>query len=60
VIKGREKELIVTGSGVNVYPDDLEAVLNRIAGVKESCVIGLDKGRRGGGPCRADCWTEAA
>lgn len=43
-IKGREKELIVTGSGINVYPDELEAVLNRIAGVKESCVIGLDKG----------------
>lgn len=44
VIKGRGKELIVTGSGVNVYPDELEGVLNRIAGVKESCVIGLDKG----------------
>jgi long-chain acyl-CoA synthetase len=44
VIKGREKELIVTGSGVNVYPDELEAVLNRIPGVKESCVIGIDKG----------------
>ncbi len=44
VIKGREKELIVTGSGVNVYPDELEAVLNKIAGVKESCVIGLEKG----------------
>ena len=44
VIKGREKELIVTGSGVNVYPVELEAVLNRIAGVKESCVIGVDKG----------------
>lgn len=44
VIKGREKELIVTGSGVNVYPDELEALLNRIAGVKESCVIGLDRG----------------
>ncbi|SKA08275.1 long-chain acyl-CoA synthetase [Trichlorobacter thiogenes] len=43
-IKGREKELIVTGAGVNVYPDDLEAVLNRIAGVKESCVIGLNRG----------------
>jgi long-chain acyl-CoA synthetase len=43
-IKGRGKELIVTGSGVNVYPDELEAVLNRIAGVKESCVIGVDKG----------------
>jgi long-chain acyl-CoA synthetase len=44
IIKGREKELIVTGSGVNVYPDELEAVLNKIAGVKESCVIGVDKG----------------
>jgi len=44
IIKGREKELIVTGSGINVYPDELEAVLNRIAGVKESCVIGVDKG----------------
>ena len=43
-IKGREKELIVTGSGVNVYPDELEALLNRISGVKESCVIGLDRG----------------
>ena len=44
VIKGRGKELIVTGSGINIYPDELEAVLNRIAGVKESCVIGVDKG----------------
>lgn len=43
-IKGREKELIVTGSGINVYPDELEAVLNRIAGVKESCVIGRERG----------------
>jgi len=44
IIKGREKELIVTGSGVNVYPDELEAVLNKIAGVKESCVIGVERG----------------
>ncbi len=44
IIKGREKELIVTGAGVNVYPDELEAVLNRIAGVKESCLIGLNRG----------------
>ena len=43
-IKGREKEMIVTGAGVNVYPDELEAVLDRIPGVKESCVIGLDTG----------------
>ncbi|HEX2770558.1 MAG TPA: AMP-binding protein, partial [Geobacteraceae bacterium] len=44
IIKGREKELIVTGSGINVYPDELEAVLNKIAGVKESCVIGVERG----------------
>lgn len=43
-IKGREKELIVTGAGVNVYPDELEAVLNKVPGVKESCVIGIDRG----------------
>jgi long-chain acyl-CoA synthetase len=43
-IKGRQKEMIVTGSGVNVYPDELEAALNRTAGVKESSVIGLEKG----------------
>ncbi|MDD2853428.1 MAG: AMP-binding protein [Desulfuromonadaceae bacterium] len=43
-IKGRQKEMIVTGSGVNVYPDELETTLNRIAGVKESCVIGAAKG----------------
>lgn len=42
-IKGREKELIVTGSGVNVYPDEVEAILNKITGVKESCVIGVEK-----------------
>ncbi len=44
IIKGREKELIVTGAGINVYPDELEAVLNKTAGVKESCVIGIEKG----------------
>ncbi|HJV35755.1 AMP-binding protein [Geomonas sp.] len=43
-IKGREKELIVTGAGVNVYPDELESVLNKISGVKESCVVGVDRG----------------
>ena len=58
-IKGREKELIVTGAGVNVYPDELEAVLNRIPGVKESCVIGLNRGA--GKRFTPSCfWTAAA
>lgn len=43
-IKGRAKEIIVTGAGINVYPDELEAVLLRTAGVREGCVIGLDRG----------------
>lgn len=43
-VKGRSKELIVTGAGVNVYPDELEEILNRLPGVAESCVIGLDRG----------------
>jgi long-chain acyl-CoA synthetase len=40
----RIKELIVTGAGVNVYPDGIEAELNRTEGVREGCVIGLDRG----------------
>ncbi|HEX9023932.1 MAG TPA: AMP-binding protein, partial [Geobacteraceae bacterium] len=43
-VKGREKELIVTGAGVNVYPEEIEEVLNGVAGVRESCVIGIDRG----------------
>ncbi|WP_298270855.1 AMP-binding protein, partial [Geobacter sp.] len=43
-VKGRSKELIVTGAGVNVYPDEIEAILERTAGVREGCVIGLDRG----------------
>ena len=43
-IKGRKKEIIVLPSGVNVYPDDIEEVLVRQQGVKECCVIGLDRG----------------
>jgi long-chain acyl-CoA synthetase len=38
-LKGRQKDLIVTAAGVNIYPEDIEAVLNRIPDVKDSCVI---------------------
>ena len=43
-IKGRKKEVIVLPSGVNVYPDDIEEVLVRQQGVKECCVVGIDRG----------------
>ena len=36
---GRKKDVIVTSSGLNVHPEDLEAVLNRLEGVRESTVV---------------------
>jgi long-chain acyl-CoA synthetase len=44
-IKGRKKDIIVSASGINIYPDEIEAVLNRVDGIKDVCVIGLDKGK---------------
>lgn len=44
-IKGRKKDVIITSEGINVYPSDIEGVLNYILGVKESCVVGLNKGK---------------
>ncbi|HTX38688.1 MAG TPA: AMP-binding protein [Bryobacteraceae bacterium] len=40
-IKGRKKELIVTAEGLNVVPEDVEAVLERLPGVREAAVIGI-------------------
>jgi long-chain acyl-CoA synthetase len=43
-IKGRKKEMIVTSDGHNVYPEDIENVLNRMEGVREAVVLGLEEG----------------
>src|SRR6185295_12331807 len=40
-IKGRKKEMIVTPEGLNVFPEDVERVLNETAGVRESAVVGV-------------------
>jgi long-chain acyl-CoA synthetase len=37
--KGREKDVIVTGAGLNIYPKDLEEALNRQTEVRASCVV---------------------
>ncbi len=37
---GRSKDLVITG-GLNVYPKDVEQVLDALPGVRESAVIGL-------------------
>ncbi len=45
-LKGRSKDLIKTPGGLNVYPDDVEAALRAVDGVRDACVFGL-KGDRG-------------
>src|SRR5262249_10757567 len=43
-IRGRKKEMIVTPEGLNVFPEDVERVLNGVAGVRESAVVGVPIG----------------
>ncbi len=43
-IKGRKKEMIVTPDGLNVFPEDVERVLNEVPGVRESAVVGAAQG----------------
>ena len=40
-ISGRKKFVIVLKNGKNIYPEELEALINRIEGVKESFVYGI-------------------
>jgi long-chain acyl-CoA synthetase len=43
LVKGRKKEMIVTPEGLNVFPEDIERVLDQIPGVKESAAMGKDR-----------------
>ncbi len=68
-ILGRKKEMIVSPDGLNVFPEDVERVLNTIGGVRESAVVPGKAGRaragaccpraRTGRQCRSDCRGEA-
>ncbi len=40
-IRGRKKEMIVTSDGLNVFPEDVERVLNTVPGVADSAVVGM-------------------
>jgi long-chain acyl-CoA synthetase len=42
--RGRLKNMIKSASGLNVYPEDIEAVLGKMPGVKDCCIIGLEEG----------------
>jgi len=43
-VRGRKKEMIVTPEGLNVFPEDVERVLNRLPGVRDSAVVGVPIG----------------
>jgi long-chain acyl-CoA synthetase len=43
-IRGRKKEMIVTPEGLNVFPEDVERVLNKVPGVRDSAVVGVALG----------------
>lgn len=45
-ILGRKKEMIVSADGLNVFPEDVERVLNAIEGVRESAVVAAKQGAR--------------
>ena len=42
-VLGRKKEVIVTSEGLNVFPEDVERVVDRVPGVRESVVVGLTR-----------------
>jgi long-chain acyl-CoA synthetase len=47
VLVGRVKDVIVTATGENVYPDDIERMLGQVAHITELAVVGCT-GRSGG------------
>ena len=42
-LKGRKKDMIVLGSGLNVYPEDIEAMLVKHEAIEDSAVVGLPR-----------------
>ncbi|HEX8719645.1 MAG TPA: AMP-binding protein [Pyrinomonadaceae bacterium] len=47
--RGRKKDVIVTAAGLNVYPEDIEAALERRPEVRQCAVVGVE-GARGPEP----------
>jgi long-chain acyl-CoA synthetase len=40
--KGRKKDIIATSAGLKIYPEDIEAALNRDPEVRDTAVIGIE------------------
>ena len=41
ILKGREKNIIVTSGGKNVYPEEIEEIINQTSYVMESLIVGV-------------------
>jgi len=50
--KGRQKDVIVGAAGLNIFPEDLEAALDRQPEIRASCVVAIE-GARGAEPYAA-------
>lgn len=50
--KGRQKDVIVNAAGLNIYPEDLEAALDRQPEIRASCVTAIE-GTHGSEPFAA-------
>src|ERR1019366_1734722 len=46
-LKGRKKNLIVLANGMNVYPEDIENILQSSPAIKEAVIIGLSENNSG-------------
>ncbi len=62
-LEGRDKDLIITG-GLNVYPKEVEIVIDSIPGIKESAVVGVPHPDFGEGVVAVivgdnNCWIAA-
>ena len=42
-LKGRKKYMIIGPGGQNVFPEDIEEILQELDGVEDSCVVGLEQ-----------------
>jgi long-chain acyl-CoA synthetase len=45
-VYGRKKYVILGPTGENVFPEDIETELNKVTGVRDSAVFGLERGGR--------------
>jgi long-chain acyl-CoA synthetase len=46
-LKGRKKNLIVLSNGMNVYPEDIENILQSFSAIKEAVIVGLMENNSG-------------